>query len=606
MPRLALPSVLIFSTALSGCGGGGSDGASDSSTEQKQSVGSEQGQFVDSPVSGLAFSTSSGIQGVTDGEGNFTFNPGDTITFDFFSSKLPPVSGKGIVTPNDIAAAAESPGDMALNIARFLQTLDADANPNNGISLPAYQNLEPMDFTLPTSEFENEASVALGRLSNTTQLVSAEQAQAHLDQGLFDVLTDKGRTQKWRIFRIDEDGGESMGLITFQAGSGQSMSGWTIQTFEPFTLVSPSTSPSPETQDFSVEGGHLVAFPPTNNDGQPGVLKQQKLQLLYQGKGTDEDASFDILILGSNLNNLYWLDNLSLSPQAVNAFAVQDSATWFEADDNTFDPAGDAEDRHVERFRFAARSDCNSVPLCGTVALSSGEGGTDTLPWKSVDINAALEEKSLGLIGDSSPVNGITITNSEAGIIETPTGQSKVTEVNHHLQVTQGDEIQLHYDAGYSYAEALGEYLGEGLSENLKLWSPNKPLLENIRDRLDNSFTLDLRNYTAETNDDGCLITTRFDDSEMHYTFGKSCENDDTPYSITYAEESFYPVFQNGPVLNIADLNGSYDCEWDSEDGSSGIGVCRFDFNPETLTLTRYQTRDGIHSNTLTTLFTGK
>ncbi|TKF88074.1 hypothetical protein FCV67_26000, partial [Vibrio sp. F13] len=59
--------------ALIGCG---SDSNSGSSEETITSY-----QFIDSAVEGLSYTTSSGLNGVTDSEGNFNALPNDSVTF---------------------------------------------------------------------------------------------------------------------------------------------------------------------------------------------------------------------------------------------------------------------------------------------------------------------------------------------------------------------------------------------------------------------------------------------------------------------------------------------------------------------------------------------
>src|SRR5690606_32424307 len=43
--------------------------------------GAKQGVFVDSPVAGLSYTTSSDLSGVTDDQGRYEYNEGDTVTF---------------------------------------------------------------------------------------------------------------------------------------------------------------------------------------------------------------------------------------------------------------------------------------------------------------------------------------------------------------------------------------------------------------------------------------------------------------------------------------------------------------------------------------------
>ena len=139
MLKIKLLLVSLFALALAACGGSGS-----SSTV---SVGT----FTDAGlVSGLQYQTAT-QSGVTDADGKFNYLPGETITFKIGNIVL----GKAIAGPAlntfslvGIAPPLTSLGVMnktpngklfqkAINISVFLQTLDADANPQNGISIPS-------------------------------------------------------------------------------------------------------------------------------------------------------------------------------------------------------------------------------------------------------------------------------------------------------------------------------------------------------------------------------------------------------------------------------------------------------------------------------------
>jgi len=150
---------------LSACGGGGGSTGSASRL---------QGQFIDSAVEGLTYRTSSNITGVTRPDGGFDFNAGDTVEFSFGAIRFPSVPAKSIVTPLNMASGqVDSP--VLNNIAYVLQALDADDNPENGITLsPNLSRLatKTLDFSLDTATFINNAALValIGQKggSNTT------------------------------------------------------------------------------------------------------------------------------------------------------------------------------------------------------------------------------------------------------------------------------------------------------------------------------------------------------------------------------------------------------------------------------------------------------
>jgi len=93
-----------------------------------------QGVFVDAPVEGLTY-VSDGITGTTDSDGKFTYRIGSTVTFSINGVQLPAVQGGSMLTPVDLVGASSSDSPEAVYIARFLQSIDSDGNPDNGIRI---------------------------------------------------------------------------------------------------------------------------------------------------------------------------------------------------------------------------------------------------------------------------------------------------------------------------------------------------------------------------------------------------------------------------------------------------------------------------------------
>jgi len=118
---------------------------------------------VDSPVEGLSYASAT-LNGTTDADGIFSYETNETVTFSIGDITLGSTSGAAVITPVDMVSGATSETDpVVTNIARFLQTLDDDGNPDNGIiisntvsNLAAGKNI---DFMLSTSDFENNGNV---------------------------------------------------------------------------------------------------------------------------------------------------------------------------------------------------------------------------------------------------------------------------------------------------------------------------------------------------------------------------------------------------------------------------------------------------------------
>jgi hypothetical protein len=136
--QMKVRASLLTTLILVACGGGGGGGGSPAVAT---------GQFTDSPVKGLQYRTAS-QSGETNANGEFKYLPGETVTFFVGDITLGAALGAVKVTPFDLAgitppASVPNSGqstvafDQAINLAVFLQTLDADGNPANGIEIPA-------------------------------------------------------------------------------------------------------------------------------------------------------------------------------------------------------------------------------------------------------------------------------------------------------------------------------------------------------------------------------------------------------------------------------------------------------------------------------------
>lgn len=93
------------------------------------------GVFVDAPVEGLNYE-SGGIKGTTDSGGKFTYVVGQTVTFSLGSITFPPIKPTGnIVSPVDLVGASSPSDPAAIALARIIQSVDGDGDPENGITV---------------------------------------------------------------------------------------------------------------------------------------------------------------------------------------------------------------------------------------------------------------------------------------------------------------------------------------------------------------------------------------------------------------------------------------------------------------------------------------
>lgn len=168
---------------LQGCGG--------SSNNNDDDPTGLIGVFLDSEVAGVQYRTET-KSGITNADGEYEYEAGETVTFSIGNLDFPPVAAAGTVTPLDIVGTADPTNTSVVNMIRLLQTLDADGDPSNGITITetARDTATQVDFALPAAEFETAVTSLIVSEGRTDELVSSESAIAHL-QG---TLTEGGVT----------------------------------------------------------------------------------------------------------------------------------------------------------------------------------------------------------------------------------------------------------------------------------------------------------------------------------------------------------------------------------------------------------------------------
>lgn len=148
------------------------------------------GKFVDSPVINISYSTAT-QQGSTNDNGEFQYMENESVTFAIGDITFPSVTAAELVTPLDLVSTTDINHPQLINILRLIQSLDTDANPDNGINISdaALANATAVEFDLPVAEFAALPAISnllanAGLESVLTELVSTEQAQTHFQQTL--------------------------------------------------------------------------------------------------------------------------------------------------------------------------------------------------------------------------------------------------------------------------------------------------------------------------------------------------------------------------------------------------------------------------------------
>lgn len=160
----------------------GAAGGGDPAAEQDNPVGDTlTGRFLDGSVAGLTYETAT-QSGLTGSDGSFNYLANESVTFSLGDIVLPAVTGADIITPLDIFSSQSIEDVRVQNLLRLLQTLDVDANPDNGIVLSDAATLNAtglnVDFSSPSFDSQVVNLVANSGSSNSS-LIDTESALEH-------------------------------------------------------------------------------------------------------------------------------------------------------------------------------------------------------------------------------------------------------------------------------------------------------------------------------------------------------------------------------------------------------------------------------------------
>ncbi len=221
---MAMCGILVIS--LAGCGGGGGTVATPE--------GVQTGSFIDSPVCGIQYDTPR-WNGLTEPDGTFNYQPGETVTFSIGNVVLGSAQAKRFVTPLDLVPWATDLRDpCVVNICRFLQSLDQDNNPGNGITISSETRDSLQGFSVNFTDPEFEQNPDVQRLFEELNLqclfeeerflVSTESAMIHFEDTLIEkegilaedvnqplvAIIEKPR---WNVLLVQEQSLQLEGLV---------------------------------------------------------------------------------------------------------------------------------------------------------------------------------------------------------------------------------------------------------------------------------------------------------------------------------------------------------------------------------------------------------
>ena len=149
----------------------------------------KQGVFVDAPVEGLTYVTSSGLTGTTNATGAFNYLAGDSVTFSLGSVNFPSVTAGDLISPLELTGASSANHPGALAIARLLQSVDSDGNPDNGITVNRAKLASAISQPADWSQVSGVQLAAM-LTDGATGLRSESQARTHLSSQLAGINKD--------------------------------------------------------------------------------------------------------------------------------------------------------------------------------------------------------------------------------------------------------------------------------------------------------------------------------------------------------------------------------------------------------------------------------
>lgn len=163
------------------------------------------GHFIDSPVAGLSVETPT-YEGVTDVDAKFDYFPGELVDISIGSVLLGSALADHKTSPLDIFPMADTEDPRVINMARLLQSLDLDGDPQGGIiiseEVAGAFNQAVEDLELASIDFSDDdlvEKVLLETAANALSLsspisltlVSADSAKSHLETTLGNTMFRK-------------------------------------------------------------------------------------------------------------------------------------------------------------------------------------------------------------------------------------------------------------------------------------------------------------------------------------------------------------------------------------------------------------------------------
>jgi hypothetical protein len=400
---------LACSLAVTGCGGGSS--SSGSSSPAVSATGSSTGTLIDSAVSGVTYKTTSGVQGITDASGHFTYNAGDKITFTVGTLTLGTVSASNLITPIDLS---NTNFNIQNNLLVLLQSLDSDNNPSNGITItPALANqvASSLDLTVSPSQFATN----LHTLIPSITIVPLATAQANFQTALG---TTTPPTTTTPPLQLAKDFVNTSNTMISSANT-------VFSTYQPANLVNTS-----ELSSAAVAIGNIAQNAYLQSAGSAMTLSTSQLQTILNGYDSYQFSNLDNLSVsttsGGTVNitgtfNIAAVTGYNYDPKTYTVTPTY--GTPYSVTVSSFAVQTTGFNSGAYGFTLNSGSNFSVTTSAGTSTLTAGSNSTIAINYPTA---GTLENKvSSAQLPDSGSISlqnislvsgGTTITLNQLGV----------------------------------------------------------------------------------------------------------------------------------------------------------------------------------------------
>ncbi|MBL4796681.1 MAG: DUF1566 domain-containing protein [Oleispira sp.] len=185
---------------LTACSGG----SSEDNDSPDVDVVEKSGQLIDSTLAGVTYQTPT-YSGITDSEGRYSYLEGELVTFTIGGVSLGgAVSAGPLLTPLDLLGATHPTDPAAVNMMIFLQSIDEDGDPSNGIVISQASQDLAADLSLDFSSltFIDDVTTVVDLVTEgENTVVSSEDALTHF----FETYSELGGEAELGFEFLDTD-----------------------------------------------------------------------------------------------------------------------------------------------------------------------------------------------------------------------------------------------------------------------------------------------------------------------------------------------------------------------------------------------------------------